>query len=420
MTAPAARKGGTILIVLALANLVAYAVRNELFASYADLRAKFHVDDDAIGLLTTIFMLPHAAATLPFGWAGERYDRRRVIALGLMIASVAGALGGLASAWWQLQLTRALVGLGVAAVVPVANSIIGQLYDGDTKASRIAIFNLGLFLGGVVGFGVGTAIGFPAVVVVLGLPGIVVSLVLLVLPVPPPRGHDGHASAGGFWSTISRRFVDDSRALLRIRTLRWLMAGTTSMAFAAGGLLAWFVEFLLRDKGMTKSQSSTLLAISLVGGLAGVVTGGRVADFLHARTRAGRIWTIVIGMSCTVPAAAACIVLPTGIGLDVASILTLFFISWYHAPMAATVDDLAPAGKTVAAQGLVIFTMHMIGTSPSSWVLGIVSRSASLYAAMWVPVAMIVVAAACIAMATRSFVTDQQAARGGSDAPASL
>ena len=54
----------------------------------------------------------------------------------------------------------------------------------------------------------------------------------------------------------------------------------------------------------------------------------------------------------------------------------MFFISWYHAPMAATVDDLAPPGLAVAAQGLVIFTMHMLGTAPSSWVVGEISEHA--------------------------------------------
>jgi len=45
--------------------------------------------------------------------------------------------------------------------VPSANSILGQLYDGPTKASRMAIFNLGLLFGGMAGFGVGLSRDFP-------------------------------------------------------------------------------------------------------------------------------------------------------------------------------------------------------------------------------------------------------------------
>ena len=71
--------------------------------------------------------------------------------------------------------------------------------------------------------------------------------------------------------------------------------------------------------------------------------------------------------------------------------------------MAATVDDLAPPGSAVAAQGLVIFTMHLFGTASSSYVVGVVSEATSLYTAMWVPTGALVVAALAWLMATPSF-----------------
>jgi sugar phosphate permease len=200
--------------------------------------------------------------------------------------------------------------------------------------------------------------------------------------------------------------------LLRIRTLRWALASATMMAFAAGGYNAWLKEFLVRDKGMSNEAATTLLGTALFGGLAGVVTGGRIADLLARRGAAGRLWTIVLGMSATAPCAAVALVAEPGLALDVAGVATLFFISWYHAPMAATVDDLAPPGLAVAAQGLVIFTMHMIGTAPSSWVVGELSERATLYAAMWVPTGALALAALCMMIATRGFARDRSAARG--------
>ncbi|HWU90457.1 MAG TPA: hypothetical protein VN253_24500, partial [Kofleriaceae bacterium] len=123
-------------------------------------------------------------------------------------------------------------------------------------------------------------------------------------------------------------------------------------------------------------------------------------------------WTIVLGMTATVPCAAVALEVAPGVPLHLAGVLTMFFISWYHAPMAATVDDLAPAGLAVSAQGLVIFTMHMVGTAPSSWVVGALSERATLHAAMWVPTIALVVAALCMARAARTFARDRAAARG--------
>jgi predicted MFS family arabinose efflux permease len=406
MSAPRVR-GTQILVVLALANLVSYAARNALFAVYPDLRLHYDIDDAQIGLLQTVFMIPHAVATLPFGWAGDRYDRRRVIAVGLVLASVAGAAGTLAASYFGLALSRAVVGFGTAAIVPVANSILGQIFEGPKKASRMSIFNLGLFLGGVIGFAAGSALGFPLVVVALAIPGVVLGLLITTLPVPAPPAAPSTMPWWQYLARFARLFVSDARVLLRIRTLRWMIVSATAMAFAAGGYNAWLKEFLVREKGMSETQATALLLLALCGGLSGILFGGRLADRLRLRTPAGRVWTIVLGIALTIPCAAIAIEVPRGIGLYAAGVATMFFISWYHAPMAATVDDLAPAGHAVAAQGLVIFTMHLVGTAPASWVVGEVSKHASLYEAMWLPTAALVIASLSMAVAARSFAADR-------------
>jgi MFS family permease len=405
-------RGSTrILTVLALTNLISYAARNALFAVYPDLHARFDIDDAQIGLLQTVFMIPHAAATLPFGWAGDRYDRRRVIALGMALASLAGAAGALGHSYSGLAVSRACVGLGTAAVVPVANSILSQIFEGPHKASRLSIFNLGLFLGGVVGFGAGVVLGFPLVVVALAAPGLVLAALIGGLPVP---AHTEPSPTVPWWRYLAQfvtRFVGEARGLLAIRTLRWLVLSTTAMAFAAGGYTAWLKEFLTREKHMTDAEATFMLVLALFGGLTGILVGGRVADGLRVRLASGRLWTIAIGMALTIPCAILAIELPAGAMLYAAGVATLFFISWYHAPMAASVDDLAPPGKRVAAQGLVIFTMHMLGTAPSSWVLGEVSKRSSLQVAMWVPTVALAVAALCMAIATTGFAADHARAR---------
>ena len=272
-TAAPARRGATlVLVVLAFTNLVAYATRNSLFNVYPTLRDKFGLHDAKLGLLATAFLLPHALATLAFGWAGDRFDRRRVIAFGLIVASIAGAAGALATDVTTLVITRVFVGLGTAAVVPVANSIIGQLYDGPRKASRIAVFNLGLLVGGAAGFLIGGAIGFPPVLLAFAVPGIVLALVMLVLPVPPHPGAATRVAAGSAGAGIS----NSSRrraTLLRIRTLRWIMLSTIAMAFSAGGYNAWLIDFLEQDKHMTQAAATRLLSIPLTGAVIGVVAG---------------------------------------------------------------------------------------------------------------------------------------------------
>ena len=397
-----------ILVVLALINLGTYAMRNALFAVYPDLVARYDIDFAQIGFLQTVFMIPHALATLPFGWAGDAYDRRKVIGFGVALAGVAGALGAIGSSYLTLATSRALVGLGTAAVVPVANSILGQLYSAN-KASRIAIFNLGLFLGGVVGFGAGAALGFPLVVIVLAVPAMLLAVVMVRQPITS-HAETTDEPVWRYLASFTRRFASEARALLRIRTLRWLMLSTTAMAFAAGGYNAFMLEFLKNPsgKGMTETAATNVLVVGLFGALAGIVVGGRAADALRKRFATGRLWMIAIGMAASIPTASAAILAPPSIAIYIAGVATLFTFSLYHAPMAATVDDLAPPGKSVAAQGLVIGVMHLLGTAPSSWVLGEIAVRTDLTTAMWVPTGILAIAALAMMMATRSFAADRQ------------
>lgn len=408
MTAASPRRGrlAWVLVWLALANLLGYGARNVLAPAFDDLHRQLAVDDADFGLLASAFMAPHALATLVMGWLGDRVDRRRLIGGGLLLAAVAGLAGALASGVTSLMLARAAAGVGTATIVPVANSILGELFDGPRKASALSIFNLGLFLGGVVGFAAGDNLEFRWALVVLAAPAVVVAAVVAWLPVAPRRG--------GAAGDAARASVGQAaRALLARRSFRWILGSTTAMAFASGAYLTWFKEFLVRGKGMSDGQASALFAVCILGGLGGVLTGGRVADVLRRRGPAGRLWAIVVGMGITVPVAAACIVTPVGVPLYVLAVLTMYFISWYHAPMAASVDDLAPAGGEASAQAFVIFLMHLCGTAPASWLVGRLIGAAGFEVAMLVPTGMVGVAAVLMALATRHFAADRLAAGKG-------
>ena len=109
------------------------------------------------------------------------------------------------------------------------------------------------------------------------------------LPVPAhPAQHDRcrvvalpHAAR----QAVRRR---GARSCCASATLRWLIVSTTAMAFAAGGFNAWLLDFLERDKGHDRrARRRPLLSIAMVGAVAGIIVGGRLADRLRARLHRG-------------------------------------------------------------------------------------------------------------------------------------
>lgn len=399
------RYGWYVLGLLATANFLNYGNRNVLFPMYEDLRATFGFSNSELGLLGSAFMITHALVSLPFGWAGDRFDRRRVLALGLALWSSASVASALAMGLGSMLVSRALVGVGTAACVPVANALLCQVFPQEAKARTISIFNLGLFLGGAAGFGIGAALGYPLGVLALALPGLFLALLVTRLDVPPQRESGSDISFA--------TFVRQARELLLIRTMRWMIAGAVLMAFAAGGYVAWFFEYLAKGKGLGTDRAFVLFGLCLVGGLLGVMSGGSVADRLQRRLSHGRLAAISMGMGCTVPFSLAALYLDVGPVFYVSSWLTMYFITWYHGPLAATVDDLARGDRATTAQALVIFTMHLLGTTPSSWVVGKLADVVGLREALLAPTAAVLLAALAFMGGFRTVHADRMAAQAG-------
>jgi MFS transporter, Spinster family, sphingosine-1-phosphate transporter len=385
-----------LLAALAAANFVGYGARQGLTQSYDTLRATWAASDSELGLVTAAFMVGQAIVTMAMAAAGDRLPRRKFLVAGLAVAAVASAIGAWSVNLPMLITSRVVAGMGTAVIVPVGNSVLGQVFEGESKASRIAVFNLGMFFGGAAGLVGGKTPGFPSVLLVIALPTAVLSLLAVRLPIPREVAIIDAGAPMSWWQRVVAIFQKSVRLIsnvLRRPAMAWLLASATAMAFAAGGVAAWLLEFLQREKGMDHDAAQSLLLVSMVGAIAGVVAGGRIGDQWQRRHRAGRARTIATGMSLTTPLLALCVVVPAGPGLYVVAVATMFVLMWYHAPLAATVDDLAPGPLSVSAQAVVIFVMHLCGTAPGSWAIGALSASTGLATAMWLPVVAVAIAA---------------------------
>ena len=390
------RYGWYVLGVLAFANFLNYGNRNVVQTMYPEFRARFLMTDSELGLLMSVFMATHALVTLPVGWAADRFDRRRVIAFGAVVWSLAAVAGGIAESVGTLLWTRAIGGIGTAACVPVVNALVCDVFASEEKGARVSVFNVGLFLGGAVGFGLGAVCGYPLALWVVGIPGFLVAALVLRLEVPSRAQQ-----------TVSfRQYARSAWAsLVRSRVTGWLLLAAVCMSFAAGGYLAWFAEFIAETKGMSILDATIIFGLlGTTGGLAGVLTGGIVGDRLHRHRPAGRLLAIAIGFAATVPCALIAIWVDISSVFYIASWFTMYFVTWYHGPLAASVDDFADEHSAATAQSVFIFGMHLFGTAPAPWLIGIVSDRVGLRWALVIPTGMILIAAVLVVVGWRSAV----------------
>jgi DHA2 family multidrug resistance protein-like MFS transporter len=86
------------------------------------------------------YTLVFAGLLFTYGVLGDRYGRRRALVIGLVIFGVASALSAFSRSPEALIASRALMGVGGAAVMPSTLSIITNVFEPDERGKAIGIW----------------------------------------------------------------------------------------------------------------------------------------------------------------------------------------------------------------------------------------------------------------------------------------
>ena len=118
-------------------------------------RLGFKPEDALVGLLGTAFMVVYMFGAPVFARLAERTSRWLLIAIGVILWSLASGASGLAATFVALLLTRCLVGVGEAAYGPVAPVIISDLYPVQVRGQVLAWFYMAIPVGSALGYVLG-------------------------------------------------------------------------------------------------------------------------------------------------------------------------------------------------------------------------------------------------------------------------
>ncbi len=142
-----------------------------------------------------MLLLGLAAASLPIGYLADRLRRPRLLAMGFAVWSLATVATGLARSYDQIQVARALVGVGGATFEVVALTILMDLFPRAVRARVLAVFFLAVPMGAALGLSVAGAFArvttWQTAFLAVGAPGLLLALVSLVLPDPVRGSSEG-------------------------------------------------------------------------------------------------------------------------------------------------------------------------------------------------------------------------------------
>ncbi len=195
--------------VLVLVYVLNFVDRQILSILANDIKADLNVEDDYLGFLYgTAFAVFYALFGIPLGRLADSWKRTRLMALGLALWSTMTALSGFAKNAAMLTAARIGVGVGEATASPSAYSLISDWFPARLRATALAIYSSGLYIGGGISLLIGGLIvenwnaaypeggplglaGWQAAFIAVGLPGLLLAIWVLTLREPVRGAIDG-------------------------------------------------------------------------------------------------------------------------------------------------------------------------------------------------------------------------------------
>jgi MFS family permease len=368
-----------LLAVLALINFVNFAARHVFGPLIPMLRTALNISDSDLGALQSLLLVVLAIGSIPFGFLADRFSRKTIIAVGIMIWSAATFVGGLATSFMILLVARSFVGLGEAAYAPAAQSMISGAFPQERRASAQAIFAAGMLLGGACGLAIGGLVapryGWQMALFVVAVAGIIPALALLGVQ-EPPRG--------------PRSEVVPIAKLLSVPAFLAMIAGGICITFASVSLAAWAVDFAVNYKDFSLRDASVGLSLTTIFSLIlGVLCGGFFADRLQKRYAYGRLLVIGLALLLATPFLLLAIQSDEKQNVLIGLFVAVFFMSWYHGPVTAVIHDMMPRRAHSTSIGVYMFATQLIG-GLGPQVIGKISDQRDLQVALQIATAVLV------------------------------
>lgn len=371
-----------VLAVLLLAYIFSFVDRQILSLLVGPIRRDLGISDFEMSLLQGwAFALFYSLMALPIAWLADRANRRTIIASGIALWSAMTVGCGLARSYGSLFLMRVGVGVGEAALSPPAYSLLSDYYPPQRIARALAIFTMGLSLGGGAAYliggmvieavssapdivlpVVGTLRPWQTVFIIVGAPGLLVALLMAGIREPPRRGALRDASGGAHRVSLAFmwRFLRD-----RGRLYFGFPMATALLGVFSYGLMAWYPSVLIRTYGLTMGEAGVYFGlVYLLFGPIGTYWGARVAERMESRGRrdAHMRFTMLAALVMTIPGALGPLMPSAPLALLMLA-PTIFLKCSYYGNTGAVLQLVTPNQMRAQVTALQIFFGNIVGMS---------------------------------------------------------
>ena len=300
------RKRFGILVMIFICVVVNYVDRSCISVAAPALTKDLEIDSVKMGLVFSAFAWTYAALQIPGGVVVDRIRPRVLYTVLLTFWSLATFLQGMAQNALALIGCRMGIGVFQAPSYPCHNRMVTSWFPVNERASAIAIYTSGQFLGLAVATPILMAVqehlGWRGMLMVVGGIGLVWAIAWYAL-YRDPLDHGRVTSTELDYIAKGGGLVDEGRSDAPRASLQWSdlkhsfcyrkLWGVYLGQFCMGGIfiffLTWFPTYLVDYRGFDYKKSGLLAAIPFLAACAGVLLSGVCSDFLRRRGFSGSV-----------------------------------------------------------------------------------------------------------------------------------
>jgi predicted MFS family arabinose efflux permease len=346
--------------VLFAVNVLNFYDRHVPGALTEPIRKEFHLSDTQVGLLGSIFIWLYAIVGVPLGRIADTASRKKLLAGAVVVWTALTASAALASGFAMLLISRVGVGVGEAGCAPAATSWLGDLFPPDRRSRVLALFMLGVPVGGALSFffsgTLAQAYGWRASMALAAAPALLLVPALLLLREPERGASESNAAfeAASVWN------------ILRIPALWWIIASGVLLNFNAYSIASFLPALLSRVHGLSLAASGVASGVVYIfGGVIGGTLAGVLGDSIVRRRKDGRLLVASIASLLAAPLACLAILQPAAamIAAVIFFALTYAALTSYYGLVYSAIQDLVAPNQRGTTMAVYFLAMYLCGAS---------------------------------------------------------
>lgn len=362
-------KGFSIMFVLYMLWFLDFATRYTISPMFPLIKEDLNLSDTQLGLLSSIVLIAITLLSVPASLLIDRWRRGRLVAIMAIIWSAASICSGFSTNFYQLLISRGMLGVGEAAFASGGMAMISAMYRKSRRATVTGIWNTAIPLGlgaGMAGGGwLALHFGWRMTFIIAGIPGLILGITAWFFP--------DYENITEKSDAVKESIFHVLKELLRNKTLVILYTSVAVFMVFSQAVSFWGATFLIRMLDFNITQAGFFMGSQALLALLAAPLGGMIADRISKNNPSNKVRLCFVSTLMTILFFCAGTIQGNLLFLYIGAFFSTFFLA---AQMAST-QEIVPPHQRASSYGVYVMSQYLLGGLWGPLIVGYLSDTVS-------------------------------------------